>query len=397
MKEKNYSWKAYSRLIDKQSAKEIPIIQRNIVNLWSIQSKIAMPEETKPGLFGQKHSSRNYEEAYYWGKNQFNSSFPASLVAYMSHKDMMPVYLKVDEQNNIQHSYITGSELFGIDPLSDDAYYNYEAGFVPYEQFYTGDREKIDLVMVNNSANELLRGLEVKLTALPDNSTKNNTEERYSCEIVMRPPTICFLACSICMNYKSEAQKIKLRNLLSGVPQIHHWEEIEEVASHYAEIEAAVLRVSSDMCQEQTPLMIQPIWKTTGPRMTLSDDCLDVFVWSNLAVIQMCCKEGRSVSHDVNRFQRTIVWIYLMLFDYVTYGHFDYMRIIKNHSYGNANDKAFALNGSRSHKFLTCEELTHPRIKKSEIKKIILGGGQNLLSPERRFDAVIVNSPDLFD
>ena len=31
-----------------------------------------------------------------------------------------------------------------------------------------------------------------------------------------------------------------------------------------------------------------------------------------------------------------------------------------------------------------------------KIKNIILGGGQNLLSPERRFDAIIVNSPDLF-
>ena len=45
---------------------------------------------------------------------------------------------------------------------------------------------------------------------------------------------------------------------------------------------------------------------------------------------------------------------------------------------------------------MTCEELTEPRIKKAEIKNIILGGGQNLLSPERRFDAIIYNSPELF-
>jgi hypothetical protein len=45
---------------------------------------------------------------------------------------------------------------------------------------------------------------------------------------------------------------------------------------------------------------------------------------------------------------------------------------------------------------MTCAELTKPRIKKKEIRKIILGGGQNLLSPERRFDAIIYNSPELF-
>jgi hypothetical protein len=42
-------------------------------------------------------------------------------------------------------------------------------------------------------------------------------------------------------------------------------------------------------------------------------------------------------------------------------------------------------------------ELTTPRIKSDEIKNIILGGGQNLLSPERRFDAIIFNTPKLFD
>jgi len=45
---------------------------------------------------------------------------------------------------------------------------------------------------------------------------------------------------------------------------------------------------------------------------------------------------------------------------------------------------------------MSCQNLTNPRITKQEIKNIILGGGQNLLSPERRFDAIIFNSPELF-
>ncbi|MCE7934428.1 MAG: HindVP family restriction endonuclease, partial [Chlorobi bacterium CHB2] len=36
-------------------------------------------------------------------------------------------------------------------------------------------------------------------------------------------------------------------------------------------------------------------------------------------------------------------------------------------------------------------------ILKNEIKHIILGGGQNFLSPERRFDSIIVNSPEIFN
>jgi hypothetical protein len=45
---------------------------------------------------------------------------------------------------------------------------------------------------------------------------------------------------------------------------------------------------------------------------------------------------------------------------------------------------------------MSCAELTKPRIQQKEIKNIILDGGQNLLSPERRFDAIIYNSPELF-
>ena len=354
-----------------------------------------MQDTDKPGLFGQRHSSRNYSKAANWGKNIFNSSFPASLVAYMYYRGIEPVYLCVDSENRFVQSYISGKDLYGIEPLSDDAYYNFEAGFSAFEKYYTGDREKIDLVMMNRRTNENLIGLEVKLTALPDNTTKKETEDKYGCEIVVRPPTICFLACSICEQFPSDDDKNVLRRILNSVPKIIHWDEAGEVIPHYDAIEAAVINVAKVTYSQQVPLIMQPVWKMNGAR--LADDCLDVFAWSNLALLQMCYTKGEHSDSEISRFQRTIIWIYLMLKDFVDYDTFDYKRIVKAHSYGTANDKAFAIPGKSSWRLMHCEELTHPRIKKSEIKNIILGGGQNLLNPERRFDAVIVNSPDLFD
>lgn len=356
-----------------------------------------MKEKTKPGLFGQKHSSRDYTKAECWGKNQFNSSFPASLVAYMYSKELNPIYIKTNKCNSIVHEEINAVELFGIDPLSEDAYYNFEAGFAPYEKFYQGEREKIDLVMLNHQTDEILSGLEIKLTALPDNTTKSLEESLWGTEIVMRPPTICFLVCSICANYNTPKGKERLRTLLRCVPQINHWEEISEVLPHYSKILASVLTISSDMTNKQKPLVLQPIWKTEGNKMRLKDNCLDVFAWSNLAVIQMCCTENSSNIQKINRFHRTIIWIYKMLLDFVTYDTFDYKRIIRLMSYNLANDKAFALPGTKSHDFLKKDVIVKPRISKYEIKNIILGGGQDLLSPERRFDAVLVNSPDIFE
>lgn len=207
-----------------------------------------------PGLFGQKHSSRDYTSPECWGKNQFNSSFPASLVAYMYSKNVKPVYIKTEDTNSVAHSYISADEIFGISPLDDNAFYNFEAGYTPYEKYYSGKREKIDLVMVRRDTDTAIGGLEIKLTAIPDNTTKKLTENNYGSEIVIRPPTICFLACSICSNYDSENGRTRLRNLLTGVPKVNHWEEIEEVAKVYNLVEEAVMRVSADMQKKtETP------------------------------------------------------------------------------------------------------------------------------------------------
>ena len=85
-----------------------------------------------------------------------------------------------------------------------------------------------------------------------------------------------------------------------------------------------------------------------------------------------------------------------MLLDIKTLGKFDHEAIIDNLSYNTKNDKAFASSGNITNSYMSCARLTTPIVTKAEIKKIILGGGQNLLSPERRFDAIIFNSPELF-
>lgn len=253
----------------------------------------------------------------------------------------------------------------------------------------------MDLVMMDNKTKKVLSGFEVKLTAMPDNTTAKKDEDKYSCEIVVRPPTIWNIGCSICSAYESITEKAQLHDFLKQVPMINNWAEIDEVLPHYDEIQKCVLDICSNLYDKQTPLIIQPVWKTDGKQMRLKDDCLDVFVWSNLAVIQMCVKDEPITSID--RFSRTIIWIYRMLLEYITHDQFDYRRIVRLQSYRLANDKAFSMPGNKTYKFLNSEELHHPRIKKSEIKNIILGGGQDLLSPERRFDAVLVNSPDLFN
>ena len=104
-----------------------------------------------------------------------------------------------------------------------------------------------------------------------------------------------------------------------------------------------------------------------------------------------------SKENKITRQLRSVIWLLKMLLDFCNTGKINHVKVIDELSYNTKNDKAFAVSGRFSHPFMTCNELTTPRITKNEIKNIILGNGHLMLSPERRFDAIIYNSPDLFN
>lgn len=148
--------------------------------------------------------------------------------------------------------------------------------------------------------------------------------------------------------------------------------------------------------ENQEPLILEPVWKTKGKAPILAENCLDVFVWSNLAVIHLFTDFSKTRINKIGRTERTLIWLVKMLWDFSQFRQFHAEDIIDRLSFNTKNDKAFSVNGHITYPMLKSKELTNPRIKKDEIKNIILGGGQNLLSPERRFDAILFNSPNLF-
>jgi HindVP restriction endonuclease len=357
-----------------------------------------MQDLHKPGLFGLKHSNRDFELKETWGKNQFNSSFPAALSAYLCHKGFENIYLTLDENLKVVHKTISTSDVFGILPTSDNLFYAFESTFSPYQQLVIGHLPRVDLVTQERNTGKCLKGIEIKLTALPDHTTcEFLSEEKYGTEIVIRPDTIVYLACSIANHYKNEPKR--LQNWIdSSFDDIKDWTEADNVLPFIPIMIAAIDKIALDLLAVQEPIIMQPIWKTEGKSPRLSEYCLDVFMWSNLAFIQLFIDVAREEvkGNKITRQVRTIIWLFKMLYDFSRNGQINHTKIIDELSFNTKNDKAFAVSGRITQPYMTCNELTKPRISKAQIKEIIVGGGQNLLSPERRFDAIIFNSPELF-
>lgn len=356
-----------------------------------------MIEIVKPSLFDIKHSNKDFSDKDAWGKNQFPNCFPAALSAYLSYKGLENIYIKLNENLETYHDTINTEDLFGLPPTSENLFYSFESQFLPYQKFLIGNIPRIDLVTQNSIDGSVLKGLEIKLTALPDNSTCHLSEENYGCEIVVRPDTIVYLACSLFSFF--ENRRTELQTIIGeDFEDVSDWTEPSVIIPYLGNMIRVVDEVSLKMLDSQSPLVMQPIWKTNGKSPKLAENCLDVFVWSNLAFIRLFAKLAKAEMREnkITRQLRTLIWLFKMLYDFSREGQVNHARIIDTLSYNTKNDKAFALSGRVTHQFMKGEILQNPRITKDEIKHIILGGGQNLLSPERRFDAIIFNSPDLF-
>jgi hypothetical protein len=351
----------------------------------------------QPKLFGIEHSNRDFSKKESWGKNQFNSSFPVALACYMSDKGFENVYLKLDKDLKVIHDSITLESLFGMTPKSEELFFAFETPYTPYQQLLIGTLPRIDIVTQNALSGNCLKGLEIKLTALPDHTTCDLPENQYGCELVIRPDTIVYLACSVMMQYKSKKGRKKLKKFMSSeFENIVDWTEPNEVLPYLSGMISVIENITQDQISYQEPLIIQPVWKTLGKSPILANHCLEVFVWSNLALTRLFIAMATEPFTQINRTIRTIIWLFKMWYDFNQLGQIDYRRIIDALSFNTKNDKAFAVNGKITHPYMKSEFLTQPRIQQSEIKQIILGGGQSLLSPERRFDAIIYNSHNLF-
>jgi hypothetical protein len=333
-----------------------------------------------PSLFGINHSNRDFRKKDAWGKNQFNSSFPVALASYLQHKNIDNVYLTLDKQQKVKHIKISTQKLYGTDPDSDNLFFSFEGVYTPYERFVIGELPRIDLVTQRRGDGAVLKGMEIKLTALPDNSTCGLSDNKFGTEIVTRPPTIIYLACSIAALYQQSY--LQLRQYFDAkFDKLRDWANPETVLPHINDMIYSLDKIMLDNNSRQEPIIMQPVWKTEGKSPHLAENCLDVFIWSNFAFVELIVKELRNQQiPKITRQARTVVWLFKMLYDFSKTGQFYPKQIIDDYSYNTLNDKAFSASGIVTHSIMHCPELTKPRIKSSEIKNIILGGGQNLLS-----------------
>jgi hypothetical protein len=123
-----------------------------------------------------------------------------------------------------------------------------------------------------------------------------------------------------------------------------------------------------------------------------------LFVWSDFSLAHLFLNSAKN-SRDRNTISRQLraaLRLCRFLYEKSKSEKVFQAPIYDGMTFDNQNDKEFAVSGTKTHAIMACERLTKPAIHKDEIKNIIMGGGQKFLSPERRFDAILYFSTELF-
>ena len=119
-------------------------------------------------LYGIEHSNRAKKD--FWGKNQFNSTFPVALACYMRDKGIKLVYISLSSDFEIINTEISFDEVFRTNLPNKDLNFCFESKYDPYQAFSREDIGGIDLVIKDKNDNFIMP-LEIKLTVLPDDGT----------------------------------------------------------------------------------------------------------------------------------------------------------------------------------------------------------------------------------
>lgn len=356
---------------------------------------------TKPrrGLFGLTNTNIDFSQKGVggWGKNKFNNAFPIALLCYMDSRSLDLPLIEAGSKAGIaciQRSRIKVSDVFGASPSNCE--FEFEGVYSPFAPFVAGTPNKSD-VIIHKQGGSPLRALEIKLTVVPDQTTLRFPRSSQASEFVTRPLMVELLATNICMAYgqtgRSHLNSLLLKGL--GNPNNWNWQLDREMFSRLARVRKALEFIITDSRDRQTPMVVQPIWRTVGDSMRLDENCFDAFIWTDfglaLLYLQSVIKNiGAPASGSkISREARSAIWLIKMLWDYSTAGQLTMSEVIKQIAYGNQQDKAGAFSGKVMLDYMQGPELVNPRVTRSELPQIILNGGEEYLNPERRLDATL--------
>lgn len=353
----------------------------------------------EPRLFGIEQSNREHAEM--WGKNCFNSAFPASLACYMRSQNIKPVYVCMEKNDsNVQcvNREISVDDVFNVPPdvRNEDLYFSFETKFSPY-LVYVRDEMQLDgadLVIKHND--EWCRALQIKLTVVPDSGTSIRDKKEWGPELVFRPADTSSCVLGIFADVADHAEEI-VNRFRFPCAEIQDWNNKAEISHHKDNLLACAEEFLTTFHERQKPYLLQQIWMTEGLSPSLAKNAFDIFIWSDYALIWAYLSQAK-IEKGLNRGTRAIARFLRIQYELASslQHKVDIRSISRTMDLGAQTDKEVAFSGNKTRSYMTSPRRVKPVLPPHILKEIILNNGHKKLSPERRFDQTVYFMADQY-
>ncbi len=309
------------------------------------------------GLYGIYHSNRSLDK--YWGKNCFNSSFPAALANFMLDKNIPAIYIKLEEiegKLRVVPSEIPLREVYNCGDRSlEQLYFSFESIYEPYQQYSFDTIDGIDLV-IKDIDGTFLSPLEVKLTVIPTSATSHAPEQYWGSELVVRAATTSYCAFGMFDSVKQESQLVR-EIFEDACSSIQSWDNDFEMTHKIPHLCAAIDNFQLRYHRRQKPLLMQPLWKTQGQSPFLMEQAFDVVVWSDYAFSRLFLDGSDQPVNTMKRGMRASARLARCLWELSKSGKIRVADIYRQMAFGNQTDKEFAIGGSDWRKYVSTDRI----------------------------------------
>lgn len=341
------------------------------------------------GLFGIERSNRRVDD--HWGKNCFNSSFPAATANYMLENDIPAIYINViieDGMPKVVASEIPVNKVFNCGGLrASELYFAFESIFEPYQEYSFDQIDGIDLV-IKDTKGKFLSPLEVKLTVIPDNTTFKKQEALWGSELVVRSATTSYCALGMYDAIKDDSKQVR-EIFEDACSAIQSWDNDFEMTHKLPSLCSSIDEFQRRYYTRQKPLLMQTLWKTQGKSPLLADQAFDIVVWSDYAFSRLFIDASYELNTTMSRPMRATARLAKCLWELSKSGKIRVVDIYRQMAFGNQTDKEFAIPGNKWKTYVSSPRTINPILSKEAVNKIIAPGYIEKLSPERRFDQTL--------
>ena len=341
------------------------------------------------GLYGIEHSNRTVQD--HWGKNCFNSSFPAAMANYMLDNNIPAIYINLAEISGrieVVATEIPINKVFNCDNKhSNELFFAFESVYEPYQKYSFDQIDGIDLV-IKDTNGMFLSPLEVKLTVIPDSTTYQKPETQWGSEIVIRSATTSYCALGMFDAINSHARDV--RNIFeASCSSIQSWDNDYEMTHKLPSLCESIDEFQHRYYTNQKPLLMQTLWKTQGKSPLLAENAFDIVIWSDYAFSRLFIDSSYVIAKTMSRPMRATARLAKCLWELSKSGKIRVVDIYRQMAFGNQTDKEFLIPGVKWKTYVTSPRTVCPILPREAVNTIIEDGYIERLSPERRFDQTL--------